>query len=383
MSEVRVCHQVNFMLGFGGGEVYTSFFTRALLQLGWRVRLYVSSANHFWTRRLPSGVELVPLSSIEALVSALPTTPTTVFFHTPPQATLIEILHRQGHYLCVFAHMPLYGRNPAPFRELDYIVAVSRHVIASLQAAGIHRYYPEPLLGVADLQSSEKPAAQIVRGQIYDWDRRKVRERIGRMLAPLFVPFLPQAHFERRSGLTLGIVSRLTPIKQFPLLFSYLAPLLAREQDINLEIFGSGGYASVRDLRSALQPLGKRCRFWGHQADVRAVYGQLDALLTGLPEKEALGLNVIEAQSCRLPVLAVNAPPFDETVADGITGWRYTDPRQDGGSDFLRALSALRHGLSADPEAVDRHLARFSFPAFVARVETLLEAVDRVQEDSR
>ncbi|MBV5277207.1 glycosyltransferase, partial [bacterium] len=75
--------------------------------------------------------------------------------------------------------------------------------------------------------------------------------------------------------------------------------------------------------RRALRPLGDRCRFWGQQNDVRAVYAQLDALLTGLPEKEALGLNVIEAQACRLPVLAVDAPPFDETVADGITGWRY------------------------------------------------------------
>ncbi len=387
MNETRICHQVNFQQGFGGGEVYTAFFTRALLELGWRVRLYVDAANPHWALRLPAGVDLVPLPAIEALASALPSTPSTLFFHTPQPATLVDALHRQGHRLCVFAHMPLYGRDPTLLRGFDYVVAVSRHVIASLQAAGIHAVHPEPLLGVAELERSSEQSSPIVRGPLYDWDRRKVRERIGRRLAPLFskllTPFLPPPPFERRPGLTLGIVSRLTPIKQFPLLFSVLAPLLAREEDVRLEIFGSGGYASVRDLRRALRPLGDRCRFWGQQNDVRAVYAQLDALLTGLPEKEALGLNVIEAQACRLPVLAVDAPPFDETVADGITGWRYTDPRQDGGHDFLRVLAALRQGLSADPQAVDRHLARFLFPAFVSRVETLMQATHRLLETSR
>lgn len=389
MNKAHVCHQVNLQQGFGGGEVYTVFFTRALLELGWRVRLYVSAANPHWALRLPPGIELVPLSGAEALVEALPMAPTTVFFHTAQPSALKEALHGRGHRLCVFAHMPLYGRNPEPLRDFDYVVAVSRHVIASLRAAGIDACHPEPLLGVADLERSERnehgagTSARILAGSLYDWDRRKVRERLARRLAPLLTPFLPRPRFERRPGLTLGIVSRLTPIKQFPLLFSCLAPLLAREPDINLEIFGNGGYASVRDLRIALRPLGGRCRFWGHQSDVRAVYGQLDALLTGLPEKEALGLNVIEAQACGLPVLAVDAPPFDETVAEGVTGWRYTDPRQDGGKDFLRVLAALRLGLSAEPAAVERHLARFSFPAFVARVDTLMEALSRPQEVSR
>ena len=81
-----------------------------------------------------------------------------------------------------------------------------------------------------------------------------------------------------------------------------------------------------------------------------------------------------------MPVLAVDAPPFDETVADGISGWRYRDPRQDDGEDFLRVLALLRRGLPAQPDALAAHLARFAFPAFVGRVERLLQATCELSE---
>jgi glycosyltransferase involved in cell wall biosynthesis len=186
----------------------------------------------------------------------------------------------------------------------------------------------------------------------------------------------PATVYRKRSGLTLCIVSRLTPIKQFPLMFGILAPMLATRAGVNLEIFGGGGYASVRDLQRALQPLGSRVRFWGHQADVAAAYGGLDYLLTGLPEKEALGLNVIEAQSCGLPTLAVDARPFTETVVDGAPGWLFKDPRRDEGADFGRLLDDLLAGKPRpDPRRADEHMRRFSYDALCARVERLLGAV--------
>src|SRR5260221_12999258 len=82
--------------------------------------------------------------------------------------------------------------------------------------------------------------------------------------------------FRRKPGLTLGLVSLIAPIKQFPEMFSILAPILARRQSVNLEIFGAGGYAQVRDLRRALAPLGSRARYWGYQTNVAATYSQLD-----------------------------------------------------------------------------------------------------------
>jgi len=179
--------------------------------------------------------------------------------------------------------------------------------------------------------------------------------------------------YARLPGVTLGIVSRLTPIKQFPLLFRHLAPVLARHPRFRLEIFGAGGYASVRDLRQALAPLRERVRFWGTQKQVGAIYRRIDYLMTGLPEKEALGLNVLEAQACGCPVLAVDAPPFTETVAHEITGLLYPDPRADRGAGFELLLARLGSApFRIDEARAVAHLARFSTEAFRERVAAMI-----------
>jgi glycosyltransferase involved in cell wall biosynthesis len=135
----------------------------------------------------------------------------------------------------------------------------------------------------------------------------------------------------------------------------------------------------VRDLTRALRPIRDRVRFWGHQRDVRAAYRSIDFLLTGLPEKEALGLNVIEAQACGTPVLAPDAPPFDETVMHGVSGLRYRDPREDGGAHFESTLElVLRGRFRLDVEATKKHLERFSEGAFVERVRALVSALGHV-----
>jgi glycosyltransferase involved in cell wall biosynthesis len=107
---------------------------------------------------------------------------------------------------------------------------------------------------------------------------------------------------------------------------------------------------------------------------VEPVYRGIDYLLTGLPEKEALGLNVIEAQACGTPVIAPAAPPFTETIVDGVTGFFYRDPREDGGEDFGRLLERLR-ALPArpDPRQATAHLEKFSFKSFVDRLNPVVE----------
>jgi len=235
------------------------------------------------------------------------------------------------------------------------------------------------LYAVSQLDRSGADSGPLHARSRYDWDRRKFRDRALKVLEPPWRRLTPERAFVRRPGLTLGIVSRITPIKQFPLLFAYLAPVLARYPTVQLEIFGSGGFASIRDFDRALRPIREKVRFWGHQQDVGAVYRSIDFLLTGLPEKEALGLNVIEAQACGTPVLAPDAPPFDETVMHGATGLRYGDPREDGGAGFDNALKLLLEGgFRFDKESSQAHLARFSEDVFVERVQDLVKALASV-----
>lgn len=371
-----VCYQINLQKHFGGGEVYTRFFSEALIALGWEVELYVARGAVFWRQLNMAGVRLREFSSETEILDALPRSDGLIVTHTTASTGFAAALARR-HHLTGFVHMPLYERIPTGLACYERLFAVSQHVLDSARARGLSNLHSEPMYGVADLALRPGGIAGELRvGNLYDWDRRKVRDRLFGLLTPLIRTFLPKPVFAKRPGLTLGIVSRLTPIKQFPRMFSVLAPVLARHPEVNLEIFGSGGYASVRDLKRALLPMRRHVRFWGHQADVARIYPQLDYVLSGLPEKEALGLNLIEAQACGTPVLAVNAPPFTETVVQGRSGYLFEDPRRDGGTDFALLVERLLAGAPRpDPRADTAHLQRFSREAFRGRIKAALSAL--------
>jgi glycosyltransferase involved in cell wall biosynthesis len=368
-------HQINLQQHFGGGEVYTAFLCKAFDQLGIATDLHIHGHADFWGNlSLPKTTRLFLSASPQALESEIEPAPSWFLGHGPLSKNLCEKIHAVGGLATAIAHMPVQGRNPDVFQNHDQVLGVSQWVVDGLTSAGLP-VWPSPLYGVANLERAHQKTPLIRRSR-YDWDLRKGRDRIFSWIEPWIDPLLRHPPFERRNGLTLGIVSRITPIKQFPLLFEHLAPVLARFPDVNLEIFGSGGYGSVRDITNALKPIADRTRFWGHQSDVASVYQSIDYLLTGLPEKEALGLNVIEAQACGTPVLAPNAPPFTETVIDGATGFLYRDPRTDNGADFGRLIERLI-ALPARPDPLQaaEHLNKFAFASFVARLRPVVEWV--------
>ena len=366
--------QINLQTHFGGGEVYTAFLCRALDRLGVATTLYAHPNASFWGHlNLPTSTRIEHATTTEEIAARLEHKPLWLLSHGPHSKTIIARRHPMW-LITAIAHMPVQGRNPRSFDHHDMVFPVSNWVREGLINAGTS-VWSEPLYGIASINLQRKNhATTIVKTSRYDWDKRKFRDHLLCLLHPLAHPFFRQTVFQKRPGLTLGIVSRLTPIKQFPLLFSYLAPVLARFPSVNLEVFGSGGYASVRDLDQALAPIANRVRFWGHQQNVTSVYSQIDYLLTGLPEKEALGLNVIEAQACDLPVLAVNAPPFTETVLEGQSGFFYCDPREDSGKDFSRLIeSLLTRQTPLHPAQAHEHLSRFSFEAFIERLRPIVK----------
>jgi glycosyltransferase involved in cell wall biosynthesis len=111
------------------------------------------------------------------------------------------------------------------------------------------------------------------------------------------------------------------------------------------------------------------------------VYRRLDYLLTGLPEKEALGLNVLEAQACGTPVLAVNSRPFTETVEAEVTGLLFTDPRLDAGADFERLLQRIKQRpFCIDPVLAGPCLEKFSAASFQERVARLCVAIEKAEQ---
>ena len=370
-------HHINLQPIVGGCEVYTRSLTRALVDAGAKVTLYAHPAVRLWDAMDAPGLEVVRTENESRMLERLPARDALVLTQSPLSPQCIEHLASR-HRLAGFAHMPMIERSVEGLRPYRLVFTVSHYCIGLLRAAGLDRVYPEPVYGTADLARSGAP---VVRRTPYIVDPRKFRDvLIGSLGTLAGIVRRAPVPFSARPGLTLGLVSLIAPIKQFPELFSLLAPILARRPSVNLEIFGAGGYAQVRDLRRAVAPLAGRARFWGYQTNVGAIYPQLDYLMTGMPEKEALGLNALEAQASGTPVLAPDAPPFTETVLEGASGFRYLDPRQDGGRHFAQILDALIAGRARpDPRTAAReHLAQFSHPALVERARRLLVRLEQL-----
>jgi len=150
------CYQVNLQTGWGGGEVYTVFFARALAERGVRTVLFATANIAAWRTRLPAGSEVIVIAGggelAAAINSRIPAGERAwLVFHTPATAAQVAPLRAAGHLLSCFAHMPLYGRNPATLQPYDLVVPVSGHVLASLRANEMVNAYAEPLYGIADL----------------------------------------------------------------------------------------------------------------------------------------------------------------------------------------------------------------------------------------
>jgi glycosyltransferase involved in cell wall biosynthesis len=107
------------------------------------------------------------------------------------------------------------------------------------------------------------------------------------------------------------------------------------------------------------------------------VYKNIDYLLTGLPERESFGLNVVEAQMCGTPVLAPKSRPFTETVIENSSGYLYLDPRKDGGLEFARILDLIiKTNAHPDPRLNTKHLTQFEFPVFCQRIDLLISFIN-------
>lgn len=372
-------HHINLQRAVGGGEVYTRWFTRALQRAGASVTLYVHRDNRFWAGLEDEHIRVIGVGGAEDIARQLPDRRALIVTQSRIPERLAELAARE-HVLTGFSHMPMLGRSPVGFSRYAAVFTVSEYCIGLLRKAGIPQVYPEPMYGTYSLDRAPSLAADdpIHARSPYHWDQRKARDRLLSLLEPVAMALRSRRVFTRRPGLTLGIVSLLSPIKQFPQLFARLVPHIERFPQVSLEIFGDGGYAQVRDIRKALAPIRDRVRFWGYQSAVQNIYPHIDYLMTGLPEKEALGLNALEAQAQGTPVLAPDAPPFTETILHGKSGFLYQDPRADDGRDFgvlLESLVADR--ARPDPRSATEHLAKFSFEAMVQRTRTMLSAVGR------
>jgi hypothetical protein len=77
----------------------------------------------------------------------------------------------------------LYRRDPRPLAPFDLVLARSRHVLASLRAAGIDRVHPQPLYAVAQLDLFGAGSGPLRARSRYDWLEALASAGPGRVAA--------------------------------------------------------------------------------------------------------------------------------------------------------------------------------------------------------
>lgn len=130
--------QFNLSPTLGGAEVYTASFSRALAARGWPTRVIVAQGTHFWND-LDFGS--VRRDTIARASPPLPQSGDIIVVHAPVAAAVLATV--SGRFLVGVAHQALYdGTRPAYYDRADMLLAVSRHVIGTLERYGLTRVHP-------------------------------------------------------------------------------------------------------------------------------------------------------------------------------------------------------------------------------------------------
>ncbi|MBL7068436.1 MAG: lipopolysaccharide heptosyltransferase II [Candidatus Omnitrophica bacterium] len=156
----------------------------------------------------------------------------------------------------------------------------------------------------------------------------------------------------RDGGFTVGVISRLTPIKGHIYLIKALSVVSRMVPKLKLLIVGEpspGKEGYKRELELLVRRLGlsQVVEFTGWKEDIPEVMSQLDLLVLPSVTQEAFGRVIIEAQACGVPVVATRIGGIVDLIEDGVNGLLVTP-------EDIQALTESMLKIYKDPESAQR-----------------------------
>ena len=233
-------------------------------------------------------------------------------------------------------------------RATDHLVAVSARVKADLVELGVSA--PEHITVI-------EPGLEMARLACCRSERGLLRRQLG------LDPDVP----------LVGIVGRLSPIKNPRLFLDAAAAILSAQAHVRFLVVGDGELGL--EMRARAHKLGvmHRVIFTGWRNDLPTVYADLDALVSS-SNNEGTPLTIIEAMTAGCPVVATAVGGVPNLIDDGVTGLLVParDPQQLAAA-ILRVLDdrALAHALADTARA--RARLRFRKSRFAAEMNVLYE----------
>jgi glycosyltransferase involved in cell wall biosynthesis len=169
----------------------------------------------------------------------------------------------------------------------------------------------------------------------------------------------------------LGIVGRLTPVKDHQLFLAAAVALLAVRPDVHFVVVGDGELGpEVRALARRLG-LSSRVTFTGWRHDLSRIYADLD-LLVSCSKSEGTPFAIIEAMAAECPVVATAVGGVPDLVEDQVTGL-LVPPGQPGPlvAAILRLLGDPGAGQALARLAAARARVRFSAARLASDMDSL------------
>lgn len=132
-------------------------------------------------------------------------------------------------------------------------------------------------------------------------------------------------HLARESCFTIGVISRLTPIKGHAYLIKALSAVSRLVPRLKVMIVGEpspGKEEYADELRLLVKRLGltEIVEFTGWRENVPEVLSKLDLLVLPTVTQEAFGRVIVEAQACGVPVIATRVGGVVDLIEDGVNG---------------------------------------------------------------
>lgn len=162
----------------------------------------------------------------------------------------------------------------------------------------------------------------------YDY---KIAPRDRFVLIPLGFDLTPFLNSESQAGklreelgippktYLIGIIGRLTPVKNHRLFFRAAWEVLKREPEVKFLVVGGGEL--LKELNAFVKKLGieEKVIFLGWRRDMDLIYADLDVVvLTSI--NEGTPVTLIEAMASAKPVVATRVGGVPDVVKDGVTG---------------------------------------------------------------
>lgn len=117
-----------------------------------------------------------------------------------------------------------------------------------------------------------------------------------------------------------GVTARLVPDKGHEYLIRALKKLESEIPQLHLLIVGEGRYRIYLEDIAKRLGLGRRVYFTGNIKDVSKPLAAMDVFILPAVWREGFGLSIVEAMSCRKPVVVTDIWALNAVVQNGVNG---------------------------------------------------------------